>query len=630
MANAEIAEILENTEEKAEVILFVENSKERAEATLHAENQKETAEANLPAKNPKEEVKSSTPDSNSKDMKEISTVEHNNRLRRIWSSREETDEEDVFFKYWGKIIVASCLCGVLVDPLFLYIPIIKDDIKCLDLDQKLKIAALILRSFTDLFYILTLVLRGIYEFLEDSCCCCLYFSFIQRFCEQMVHGPMRGSIGFLIDSLAVVPLPQVVMLIFFSNMRDLSLLTTRRMFIMNLFVILQYVLRVIRIYFSCNQYIWIIRETEQISVWTKATLNFFMYIIASHAFGALWYFFAIQRMMDCWHSACREEDGCVRSSFGCDDNHIFRNITNLNDLCPINPSDPKKFDLGIFTSVLESGITGSTNYFQKFSNCFWWGLRNLSSLGSNLEPSIDGWENLFAASISIIGLLLFIYLIGNIQMYLQFEAAKTNARIEKRLLEKRKMVQLCPKIMSWLSENCIPSTSHWHRRMKMYVKEKVREAVEENVPVNLEYIIQSLPPEFQRRIKNYPLTKLNQEFRWLDERVLQEICQHLKPKKFKKNDIIIELDKTLKMMVFIVDGLVHIENSDGICNDQPRVAGELCGEALVESIFRDQRHTSLLALQSAKAIRDVEALVIVAEDLESIYSRFIHIGFRAR
>lgn len=39
-----------------------------------------------------------------------------------------------------------------------------------------------------------------------------------------------------------------------------------------------------------------------------------------------------------------------------------------------------------------------------------------SSLGSNLQPSINTWENLFAASISVIGLLLFCYLIGNLQV----------------------------------------------------------------------------------------------------------------------------------------------------------------------------------------------------------------------
>lgn len=39
-----------------------------------------------------------------------------------------------------------------------------------------------------------------------------------------------------------------------------------------------------------------------------------------------------------------------------------------------------------------------------------------SSLGSNLQPSVDTWENLFAALVSVLGLLLFLYLIGNLQV----------------------------------------------------------------------------------------------------------------------------------------------------------------------------------------------------------------------
>ncbi|KAB2616553.1 hypothetical protein D8674_023141 [Pyrus ussuriensis x Pyrus communis] len=160
-----------------------------------------------------------------------------------------------------------------------------------------------------------------------------------------------------------------------------------------------------------------IRETP---IWIKGVLNFCMYIIASHIVGALWYFFAIQRMMVCRHSACRKDDGCDNRIFGCHDHHLFRNTTILNDLCPVsvsdNSSDTMHFDFGIFVTVLQFGVVGSTNYFQKFLSCFWWGLRNLSSLGSNLEPSVDGWENLYTVSISITGLLLFLYLIGNLQM----------------------------------------------------------------------------------------------------------------------------------------------------------------------------------------------------------------------
>ena len=43
-----------------------------------------------------------------------------------------------------------------------------------------------------------------------------------------------------------------------------------------------------------------------------------------------------------------------------------------------------------------------------------------SSLGQNLETSPYIWENAFAVSISIIGLILFLYLIGNLQVCIDY------------------------------------------------------------------------------------------------------------------------------------------------------------------------------------------------------------------
>ncbi|XP_048421680.1 cyclic nucleotide-gated ion channel 1-like [Pyrus x bretschneideri] len=567
------------------------------------------SEIALDVEKPKEKVTSNNPDSSSKDMKEES--EDNHEWNIFSGKADEIPKKESFLKkYWEKIFVASCLCGVLVDPLFLYVPIIKDDVKCLFLDQKLKIAAVILRSVTDLFYILDVIFR-IYGF-EN------YSGFIEqpsRFLRSLLtrRSCVPTIWDILIDILAILPLPQVVILIFFSNMRDLRSLTTR-MFIMNLFTLLQYVPRVLRIYLSCSELKKIPKDgIKQTPIWIKAILNFSMYIIASHVFGAVWYFFAIQRMMDCWHSACQKEGGCERSSFDCHDHHTFRKIKILNDLCPINPSDAKMFDLGIFSSVLESGITGSTNYFQKFSNCFWWGLRNLSSLGSNLEPSINGWENLFTTSISIIGLLLFLYLIGNLQMYMQFENAKREERNHK-LRVTGKMEQIGREIQLWLFKNGIPTKSH--KEMKSQVSEKVQQAIEGNMDVNLDDVIPILRSAFQSRIKKCtPLTKLKQAFRRLDENVLKEICQHLEQKKFLKNHIIIEGGKPLEKMVFIVDGLVDIRNSDGSCSNSQRGAGELCGQDLLLYGSRSNG-------EYAKAFSDVEALVIMAKHTEGVRSRF--------
>ncbi|XP_048446516.1 cyclic nucleotide-gated ion channel 1 [Pyrus x bretschneideri] len=348
----------------------------------------------------------------------------------LWSGEEtQKPHESLDQKYWKKIFLALCLCAVLIDPLFLYIPILKDDFKCLMLDPKLKIRVLLSRSVIDFFYLMDIIIR-IYRSENYSSLNNepnrrqhqMKFNFVLKFCVPRIAKTIWASNDILIDIVALLPLPQVAILIFFSKMSDLRSLTTTRMVFMNMFALLQYIPRVFRIYLSSME----LKKTheEEISetpIWIKGVLNFCMYIIASHVVGALWYFFAIQRMMMCWHSACLKNDGCDNRFFGCHDHHAFRNTTILNDLCSVsdNSSDTMLFSFGIFATVLQYGVVGSTNYFQKFLNYFWWGLRNLSSLGSNLEPSVDGWENLYTVFISITGLLLFLYLIGNLQVCLK-------------------------------------------------------------------------------------------------------------------------------------------------------------------------------------------------------------------
>ena len=66
--------------------------------------------------------------------------------------------------------------------------------------------------------------------------------------------------------------------------------------------------------------------------------------------GAFWYFFSIERETVCWHEACENQSGCGRSSFSCAHSG---NYTFLDDLCPINASNPTLFDFGIFLEALQ-------------------------------------------------------------------------------------------------------------------------------------------------------------------------------------------------------------------------------------------------------------------------------------
>ncbi|KAM5556118.1 cyclic nucleotide-gated ion channel 1 [Rosa sericea] len=530
-----------------------------------------------------------------------------------WPTRKEfVDPKGPYIRKWNIVFIVSCVLAVLLDPLFLYIPTIHEDMKCVRLDKNMKIAALVLRSVTDLCYLLN-----------------IFFQLCgSKTCSTLRSGswpPMLTSLRIvllsiaktmwesyiIIDILAVLPLPQVAILIFFPKMRGSG--SSIKGKLMNFLVLVQYVPRVLRIYLSCKESKKFSRE--ETSLWLKGILNFFMYILASHVLGALCYFFAVQRITSCWRHACRNENGCDRNNFDCHNHHTLRNITSLNDLCPIDPSDPKIFDFGIFLHILQFGILGSTNYPEKFSNCFWWGLRHLSSLGSNLEPSIDTWENLFAAFISIIGLLLFLYLIGNLQTYMQLDTARLetdrwNLRVENKLDEKSREFE------PWLVKNGIPS----HKKPDIMAKVLVE--LKQNRDVDVENLLSILPSDLQSYVEScMPLSRLKKvpSVQNMAEAVLREISENLKPKKYKNDNIIISEDKPLEMMIFIVDGLVSIEKRDASSTLQ-RGAGQLFGEQLL--CWPAWTSFPGISNESARAIGDVNVLVLTASDVERVGYKF--------
>ncbi|KAL6290826.1 hypothetical protein ACE6H2_008336 [Prunus campanulata] len=445
---------------------------------------------------------------------------------------------------WKKMFAASCVFAVSLDPLFLYIPIINQDMNCLSLDQNLKITALTLRSVTDLFYVMDIII----EIYTSEICSSLTNGFHHSSKLQFLGNTFLPKVAktiwqsyILIDILAIIPLPQVL--------------------------------------------------------------------------GAVWYFFAIQQMTVCWAYACRNENGCDSTTFGCHDR------TSKNDLCPVSSPNTTFFEFGIFLSLLQSGVPSSTNFLQKFTNCFCWGLRNLSSLGSNLQPSTNTWENLFVVFISIIGLLLFIYLIGNLQTYLSLDTTRIEAHRHKMKI-KRKMEEKGQELELWLPKNGIPEKSH--KNIKLQMMEKVEQEFEENRDVDLDNFLSTLPSDLENQIKSYmPFTSLKKVrvLQNMDEQVLKAICQHLKPMKYTEDKLILREGEPLKMMLFIVEGHVAIEKKGGSILNQG--ARELYGEKLLAWPFSTSFPKTLpTATESARAIGDVEALILMADDMKGVVFKF--------
>ncbi|XP_058095969.1 cyclic nucleotide-gated ion channel 1-like isoform X2 [Magnolia sinica] len=126
-----------------------------------------------------------------------------------FSSRKILDPQGAFLQRWNKIFLLSCVIAVSVDPLFFYIPVIRGtgQKQCLGLDHRLEIAASVLRSFTDAFYLLHIVFQFRTGFIAPSS---RVFGRGVLVEDSLAIARRYLSSYFLIDVLAVLPLPQVV------------------------------------------------------------------------------------------------------------------------------------------------------------------------------------------------------------------------------------------------------------------------------------------------------------------------------------------------------------------------------------------------------------------------------------
>lgn len=114
------------------------------------------------------------------------------------------DPEEPF----GNLIsLTLCVIAIFLDPLFFYIPVINDDKKCLRLDKQLGIAASVLRSVFDFFYIIYIMIFKLlrYVFASSS----LIYKEVD--CKKIAGKHLFHF--FLIDLLAILPLPQVRLLL---------------------------------------------------------------------------------------------------------------------------------------------------------------------------------------------------------------------------------------------------------------------------------------------------------------------------------------------------------------------------------------------------------------------------------
>ncbi|XP_062017555.1 cyclic nucleotide-gated ion channel 1-like isoform X2 [Rosa rugosa] len=513
------------------------------------------------------------------------------------------------------IFGVSCMLYLFLDPLFLYAPLINEQTKCVVLDNRVKIAALVLRSFGDVCHLIR-----IYLGIKDG---------------WGKFPSLRKKLRLANDMVSILPIPQVAILIFFPNMRGSNSL--KIMTFLNSLVALQYLLRVYPIYVLFNEII----NTENIcdrrdrnpkwlsivvhSKWLSIVVNMIGYIIASHIFGAFWYFFSIQREIQCWEHACRMEIGCEFSTSCVQNTH--RNITKLlNKHCPVNPLDKQVFDFGVFQDALQSGMQRSTNFSQKFLQCLSWGIRNMSSFGSNLSAtSTDGGENVLVVVFSICGLGLFMYLLGHVQTFMQ--------KVSKSYTIQQKMKMT--NIRSILNKYGLSDENHeMERKIKLAVKHKLEEddshIVEDMFSILSLRGAENLAMEIKCSLFMDKLKKVD-GLKDKGKDVLKKICEHFEPMIYSKGCYIIREGEPLDMMFFVTRGsvLTYATNNGGSNGSSGTIQLEiekdgLYGKELLTWAEGCSSKLSNLPISTitVKSHNKVEVFALLATDLQRVVSNF--------
>ena len=123
------------------------------------------------------------------------------------------DPQGQFLQTWNKVFVLSCVISVALDPLFFYIPMIREDnmgendeYKCLGADKRLAKIACVLRSLFDTFYIIHIIFQFRTGFIAPSS---QVFGRGETITDPVAIAKRYLSTYFLIDILSILPLPQV-------------------------------------------------------------------------------------------------------------------------------------------------------------------------------------------------------------------------------------------------------------------------------------------------------------------------------------------------------------------------------------------------------------------------------------
>ncbi|GKV03054.1 hypothetical protein SLEP1_g15421 [Rubroshorea leprosula] len=531
-----------------------------------------------------------------------------------WRERILDPGSDIFLK-WNRVFLFWCLLALFVDPLFFYLPTVVNynNIYCMYNDYNLGIVVTCIRTLADAFYVLHVIIKFRTAYVSPTS---RVFGRGELVMNPKLIARRYLRSDFFIDLVAALPLPQIMIWFVIPAVKSSHSGHTNNALV--LIVLLQYIARLYLIFPLSSE---IIKAAGVVTktAWAGAAYNLLLYMLASHVIGASWYLLSIERYATCWKSECRKEVNpfkCKLSYLDCGslDEHDRKNWQNstvvFSNCDPTNSNST--FNYGLFGNAMSKNVV-SSKFLAKYFYCLWFGLQQLSSYGQNLETSTFIGENMFAILISILGLVLFAHLIGNMQTYLQ----SITVRLEEWRLKRR-------------------DTEEWmkHRQLPQDLRERVRRFVQykwlATRGVDEESILHALPTDLRRDIQSHLCLDLVRRvplFSQMDDQLLDAICERLVSSLSTQGTYIVREGDPVTEMLFIIRGRLESSTTNGgrtgFFNSITLRPGDFCGEELLSWALLPKSASNLpSSTRTVRALVEVEAFALRAEDLKFVANQF--------
>lgn len=535
-------------------------------------------------------------------------------IRRRWIFGAVQDPRARSTQRLNKCFLISRALSLAVDPPFFYGLLINMEHSCVYVDGLFAILMTILRTTIDAMQLLNIWLQFKLAYVSRESLVLGRGSLVWDARQIALHYLRPGG-GFWFDLFVILPIPQVVIWVVVPHMISAGHISSVMTVILILFLF-QYIPKVYHL--MC-----LARRMKHVTgyvfgtVWWGFTFNLTAYFLAAHTAGGCWYLLATQRVATCLATQCKMLNGCNLKVLGCSPPISYRGAENDSQsyLSSYNQaafsicSDGKSYNYGIFQWA--TPLVQQLSWPTKFLFPIFWGIMTFSSFGNALVPSNHALELTFCIIVITCGLLLFSLLIGNIQVFLlSITSKKEKMKLRVRDLER------------WMRRRQLPAhLRHRVRRYEWHRWAATRGADEEGM-------IRGLPEGLRRDIKRHLCLDLVRQvplFEQMDDLILDNICERLKPHLFIKGEMVIREGDPVQRMLFLIRG--HLHSSHELSNGQTSICylgpGNFCGDELLSWCLR-RPFVELIPPSSATltSIDFTEAFGLEAQDLKYVTEHF--------